>query len=73
MLEHMTEHPVPRWATRLAHLIPFMTLPSGLWRLGLLTGSSLGMLDENRQPIKVTSDGEFVWILFLSLSSRLSR
>ena len=63
----MTEHPVPRWATRLAHAIPFMVLPSSLWRLGLLTGSSMGMLDENRQPIRVTSTGEFIWILFLSL------
>jgi hypothetical protein len=43
-----TERPVPRWAYRLAHAIPFLTLPSGLWRLGLVFGSSMGMLDNGR-------------------------
>lgn len=41
---------VPRWADRLAHLIPLMTLPSGLWRLGLAFGSSMGALDDNGRP-----------------------
>jgi hypothetical protein len=36
--------PVPRWATRLAHLIPFMVLPSSLWRLAAAFGFPLGML-----------------------------
>jgi hypothetical protein len=64
-----TERPVPRWAYRLAHAIPLMTLPSGLWRLGLVAGSSMGMLDDAGHPIYLTSTGEKVYIVFLSLFS----
>jgi hypothetical protein len=28
----------PRWAERAAHLIPLLTLPSGLWRIALVIG-----------------------------------
>lgn len=64
----MTEHPVPRWALRLAHVIPFLTLPSGLWRLGLVFGSSMGMVDQG-QPVHVQTAGETIYIVFLSLFS----
>ncbi|MER5867173.1 hypothetical protein [Kitasatospora sp. NPDC002040] len=30
--------PAPRWAVVAAHAVPLVTLPSGLWRLGLVTG-----------------------------------
>ncbi|WP_328322075.1 hypothetical protein OHA70_26045 [Kribbella sp. NBC_00382] len=65
----MTEHPVPRWAYRLAHVIPLLTLPSGLWRLGLVAGSSMGMLDDNRRPAQVESVGQGVYIVCLTLFS----
>lgn len=29
---------VPAWAHRAAHLIPLLTLPSGLWRIALVVG-----------------------------------
>jgi hypothetical protein len=29
---------VPNWANRAAHLIPLVTLPSGLWRIALVVG-----------------------------------
>ncbi|WP_157630351.1 hypothetical protein [Kribbella catacumbae] len=63
----MTEHPVPRWAYRLAHVIPFLTLPSGLWRLGLVAGSSMGMLDETGRPLHLQNAGEAAYIVFVSL------
>ena len=34
--------PVPRWAVRAAHLVPLVTLPSGLWRIALVAGVPLG-------------------------------
>ncbi|MFI7491951.1 hypothetical protein ACIBXA_26580 [Micromonospora echinaurantiaca] len=34
--------PAPRWAVRTAHLIPLLTLPSGLWRIALVAGVPLG-------------------------------
>jgi hypothetical protein len=37
--------PAPRWATVAAHLVAAVTLPSGLWRVGLALGFSMGMLD----------------------------
>jgi hypothetical protein len=35
--------PPPRWAVRTAHLIPLLVLPSGLWRIGLALGFSMGI------------------------------
>jgi hypothetical protein len=48
-----TERPVPRWALVVAHVIPLLTLPSGLWRVGIAMGHSMGTLDDNGQPFHV--------------------
>ncbi|MFC9693220.1 hypothetical protein ACFTSF_32020 [Kribbella sp. NPDC056951] len=64
-----TARPVPRWAYRLAHAIPFFVLPSSLWRLGLVFGSSMGMLDANGQPAYAEGFGLKVYIVGLSLVS----
>ena len=48
-----TERPVPRWANLLAHVIPLLTLPSGLWRVGIALGYSMGTLGDNGQPFHV--------------------
>jgi hypothetical protein len=66
-----TERPVPRWAYRLAHLIPFLTLPSGLWRLGLVFGSSMGMLDANGDPAYLEGPGGKVYVVSLTIFSEL--
>lgn len=42
--------PVPRWARRLAHAIPAMVLPSGLWRLAVAFGFPMGLLTADGQP-----------------------
>ncbi|MGS2614469.1 hypothetical protein ACVCAH_08070 [Micromonospora sp. LZ34] len=57
--------PAPRWAVRTAHLIPLLTLPSGLWRIALVAGVPLGTvgLDE---PIR---GWLAVYIVSLSLVS----
>ena len=63
-----TEHPVPRWAHLLAHVIPLLTLPSGLWRLGIAAGWSMGTVDDYGQPFTV--QGWEVWyIIGLSVFS----
>jgi hypothetical protein len=33
----------PRWAVVAAHLVPLVTLPSGLWRIALVAGLPLGL------------------------------
>ena len=65
----MTDRPVPRWAEWLAHAIPFMVLPSGLWRLGLVAGSSMGMLDDAGRPAMLHGTGEHVYVVCLTLFS----
>jgi hypothetical protein len=35
-----------RWAVVAAHLAPLVTLPSGLWRIGLVLGSSMGLVTD---------------------------
>jgi hypothetical protein len=62
---HRVAHPPPRWAERTAHLIPLLTLPSGLWRVPLALGLSMGMLEDGR-PVHVTG-GESAYVLFLSV------
>ena len=71
MLERVnaTERPVPRWAYRLAHVIPLLTLPAGLWRLGLVAGSSMGMLDDSGRPAHLHGVGEATYVVFLTLFS----
>jgi hypothetical protein len=65
-----TERPVPRWTYRLAHVIPLLTLPSGLWRLGLAAGWSMGMVDDVGRPIGV--HGWEVWyVIGLSVFAEL--
>ena len=64
-----TERPVPRWAYVLAHAIPFLTLPSGLWRLGLVFGSSMGMLDDSGRPAHLHGTGEHMYVVCLTLFS----
>ncbi|RZU12376.1 hypothetical protein EV645_5645 [Kribbella rubisoli] len=66
-----TERPVPRWAYRLAHLIPFMVLPSGLWRLGLVFGSSMGMLDPDGNAARLAGAGGKVYVVCLTVFSEL--
>ncbi len=58
-------HTAPRWAVRTAHLIPLLTLPSGLWRVPVALGSSMGMADGGA-PVHVTG-GESYYVLGLSL------
>jgi hypothetical protein len=41
------------WEVRLAHLIPLLVLPSALWRIPVVFGSSMGMLDDGA-PASVT-------------------
>lgn len=65
-----TEQPVPRWAERLAHLIPLLTLPSGLWRLGLAAGFSLGMEDGNGDPVHLQG-WEIPYVVALSIFAEL--
>jgi len=64
-----TERPVPRWASRLAHVIPFLVLPSGLWRLGLVAGSSMGMRDQDNLPTHLHGLGEHLYVVGLTLFS----
>ncbi|MGP4022800.1 hypothetical protein [Actinomadura sp. 3N407] len=40
-----TARPVPPWADRIAHIIPFTVLPSGLWRIALGLGVPVGFTE----------------------------
>jgi hypothetical protein len=57
----------PRWAVRTAHLIPLVVLPSGLWRVGIALGFSMGMVEGGR-PVHITG-WESVYVLSLSVVS----
>jgi hypothetical protein len=52
-------------------VIPFLTLPSGLWRLGLVFGSSMGMLDDNGNPAQLGGVGAKVYVVSLTIFSEL--
>lgn len=60
--------PVPRWASRLAHAVPFLALPSGLWRLAVALGFGMGQLTDDGRPW--TARGWVaVYVLAISLLS----
>jgi len=65
-----TERPVPHWANTIAHVIPLLTLPSGLWRVGIAMGFSMGTLDDNGRPFHVEG-GEAVYIVGISIVAEL--
>ncbi|MFC0028144.1 hypothetical protein ACFFMM_01235 [Micromonospora chaiyaphumensis] len=56
--------PAPAWAVRVAHLIPLVVLPAGLWRIALVAGLPIGT------PVGVDpGPGESAYIVALSLVS----
>jgi hypothetical protein len=44
-------------------------LPSGLWRLGLVFGSSMGMLDDTGSPALLTTPGGKAYVVALTIVS----
>jgi hypothetical protein len=54
-----------RWAVAAAHLAPVVTLPSGLWRLGLASGSSMGVVLDGA-PVGVRGS-ELAYVIGLSV------
>jgi hypothetical protein len=54
-----------RWAVVAAHLTPLVTLPSGLWRVGIAGGASMGVLYDG-EPFHATG-WEIAYVLGLSL------
>jgi hypothetical protein len=64
----MARRPVPRWAKRLAHIIPLMVLPSGLWRWAVAFGFPMGMLNSSGD-LAVTRRWPAVYIAVISLLS----
>jgi hypothetical protein len=59
--------PPARWASLAAHLVPLTVLPSGLWRIALALGFSMGMLEDGG-PVAVHG-WLSVYVLSLSVVS----
>ncbi|MGC1210607.1 MAG: hypothetical protein WA890_04950 [Micromonospora sp.] len=59
--------PAPGWAVRAAHLIPLVTLPSGLWRIALVAGVPVGASDHG-EPVHIPG-WQNVYIVALSVVS----
>jgi hypothetical protein len=59
---------VSRWAERLAHVIPLLVLPSGLWRLAVALGFPMGMLNDAGELV-VVRGWPAVYIVAVSILS----
>jgi hypothetical protein len=64
--EPLGQRPVPRWATRLAHVVPLLVLPSGVWRLAVAFGFPMGMLNTSGD-LAVTRGWPAVYVAVISL------
>ncbi|MFF3668361.1 hypothetical protein [Microtetraspora malaysiensis] len=64
--------PPPRWAVWAAHTVPLLVLPSGLWRVALVTGLPIGYADHLPAGGPHIGPGEIAYILSLSLISELA-
>lgn len=62
----MTRSPA-HWAVVAAHLAPLVALPSGLWRLGLAFGASMGLMIDGK-PASV-GGWEIVSVIGLSVAA----
>ena len=62
------QQPVPPWATRLAHIIPLLVLPSGLWRWAVAFGFPMGMLNSSGE-LDVMRGWPAVYVAVISLLS----
>jgi hypothetical protein len=67
-LEPLAQRPVPRWAERMAHAIPFLVLPSGLWRLAVAFGFPMGMLNDAGE-LAVVRGWSAVYLVAITLLS----
>jgi hypothetical protein len=54
-----------RWAVVAAHLAPLVTLPSGLWRFGLVFGASMGVVMDGGP--KTVGGWEIAYVIGLSV------
>jgi hypothetical protein len=59
-----TARTVPLWATRAAHLVSFVVLPSGLWRVAVAAGLDMGMDVHETTGLP---GWESLWLITLSL------
>ncbi len=64
--EPLALRPAPRWARRLAHTIPVLVLPSGLWRWAVAFGFPMGMLN-SAGGLAVTRGWPAVYVAVISL------
>jgi hypothetical protein len=62
--------PAPAWAVTAAHLVPLTTIGSGLWRLLLASGLSMGLIADGA-PAHVHG-WESVYVVSLSVISELA-
>ncbi len=67
-VEPLAQRPVPRWAERLAHIIPLLVLPSSLWRWAVAFGFSMGMLDSSGD-LSILRGWPAVYVAVISLLS----
>ncbi len=64
----LPERSAPPWATRLAHIIPLLVLPSGLWRWAVAFGFPMGMLNSSGD-LDVMRGWPAVYVALISLLS----
>jgi len=67
-VEPPAQRPAPRWAIRLAHIIPLLVLPSGLWRWAVAFGFPMGMVDSSGH-LEVLRGWSAVYVAAISLLS----
>ncbi|TDW22047.1 hypothetical protein EV650_0879 [Kribbella kalugense] len=66
--DKLEQRPVPRWAKRLAHVIPLLVLPSGLWRWAVAFGFPMGMVNSAGE-LELVRGWPAVYVAFISLLS----
>jgi hypothetical protein len=66
--EPLVQRPVPRWAKRLAHVIPLLVLPSALWRWAVAFGFPMGMVNSSGH-LDVLRGWPAVYVAVISLLS----
>ncbi|NEE33015.1 hypothetical protein G3M53_47195 [Streptomyces sp. SID7982] len=59
--------PPPRWAVRAAHVVAWSTVPSGVWRIALVLGMLVGVMEREEFLAGFPDDSPLIALAYVLL------
>ncbi|MDJ1639955.1 hypothetical protein [Streptomyces pakalii] len=65
--------PPPRWAVRATHVVAWSTVPSGVWRIALVLGVPVGVMEREKFLAGSPRDSPLIALAYVLRSARSPR